>query len=56
LAIVESVDPMPVTAPDEKRLDKSQELIDEAKKIARDLREEVPDTDAEPPDEGSPAN
>ncbi|GGU21680.1 hypothetical protein GCM10010178_12420 [Lentzea flava] len=47
---------MPVTAPDEARLDESQHLIDEAKKIARELREEVPDTEAEPPEEGSPAN
>ncbi|NGY61704.1 hypothetical protein G7043_22505 [Lentzea sp. NEAU-D13] len=45
-----------LTAPDEGRLEESQELIDEAKKIARDLREEVPDTAAEPPEEGSPAN
>lgn len=45
-----------LTAPDEGRLEESQELIDEAKKIAHDLREQVPDTDGEPPDEGSPAN
>ena len=45
-----------LTVPDEGRLEESQELIDEAKKIARDLREEVPDTGAEPPEEGSPAN
>lgn len=56
LAIGESADPPAVTAPDEQRLDESQELIDEAKKIARDLREEVPDTAPEPPEEGSPAN
>jgi hypothetical protein len=56
LAITESANPRPVTAPDEERLETSQELIDEAKKIARDLREEVPDTESEPPDEGSPAN
>lgn len=47
---------MPVTAPDEERLDESQHLIDEAKQIARELRDEVPDTGAEPPEEGSPAN
>jgi hypothetical protein len=52
LATGETADPMPVTAPDEERLDESQELIDEAKKIARELREEVPDTEADPPDEG----
>ncbi|MEU0879955.1 hypothetical protein ABZ345_15235 [Lentzea sp. NPDC005914] len=45
-----------MTAPDEHRLEESQELIDEAKKIARELREEVPDTEADPPEEGSPAN
>ncbi|MFS8100780.1 hypothetical protein LFM09_26985 [Lentzea alba] len=45
-----------MTAPDEERLAESQELIDEAKKIARDLREEVPDTTPEPPEEASPAN
>jgi hypothetical protein len=56
LTIIESADPRAVTAPDEHRLDESQELIDEAKKIARDLREEVPDTAPEPPEEGSPAN
>lgn len=50
----ETADPKAVTAPDEERLDESQELIDEAKKIARELREEVPDTEPEPPDEGSP--
>ncbi|SDK64171.1 hypothetical protein SAMN04488074_106292 [Lentzea albidocapillata subsp. violacea] len=45
------------TLPDEGRLDETQHLIDEAKKIAHDLREEVPDTGSEPPrDEGSPAN
>lgn len=44
-----------LTAPDESRLAESQQLIDEAKKIAHDLREEVPDTKAEPPEE-SPAN
>ncbi|MET8761225.1 hypothetical protein [Lentzea sp. NPDC004782] len=56
LAIGESADPTAVTAPDEQRLDDSQELIDEAKKIAHDLREQVPDTAPEPPEEGSPAN
>jgi hypothetical protein len=56
LVIIESADPRAVTAPDEERLDVSQELIDEAKKIARDLREEVPDTEQEPPEDGSPAN
>jgi hypothetical protein len=56
LAITEFADPMPVTAPDEERLDDTQHLIDEAKQIARELREEVPDTEAEPPEEGSPAN
>jgi hypothetical protein len=56
LAIGESADPTAVTAPDEERLDNSQELIDEAKKIAHDLREQVPDTAPEPPEEGSPAN
>jgi hypothetical protein len=46
-----------LTPPDESRLTESQELIDDAKKIARDLREEVPDTAPEPPrEEGSPAN
>jgi hypothetical protein len=46
-----------LTPPDESRLEESQELIDDAKKIARDLREAVPDTAAEPPrEEGSPAN
>ncbi|MGI5503704.1 hypothetical protein [Lentzea sp. CA-135723] len=46
-----------LTAPDEERLEESQHLIDEAKKIAHDLREEVPDTAPEPPrEEGSPAN
>ncbi|MDX8032218.1 hypothetical protein SK803_18520 [Lentzea sp. BCCO 10_0856] len=45
-----------LTAPDESRLDESQELIDEAKKFAHDLREEVPDTAPEPPEEGSPSN
>lgn len=45
-----------LTAPDEGRLEESQELIDEAKKIAHDLREQVPDTEADPPEEGSPAN
>ncbi|MET9227035.1 hypothetical protein [Lentzea sp. NPDC003310] len=46
-----------LTPPDESRLDESQELIDEAKKIAHELREEVPDTTPEPPrEEGSPAN
>ncbi|WP_170154706.1 MULTISPECIES: hypothetical protein [Lentzea] len=45
-----------MTAPDEERLDDTQHLIDEAKQIARELREEVPDTEAEPPEEGSPAN
>lgn len=47
---------MLVTAPDEHRLEESQELIDEAKKIARELREEVPDTTPEPPEEDSPAS
>jgi hypothetical protein len=56
LAIIESANPRAVTAPDEERLENSQELIDEAKKIAHDLREEVPDTGPEPPEEGSPAN
>jgi hypothetical protein len=57
LATSEPADPSTVTAPDEERLDESQELIDEAKKIARELREEVPDTAPEPPkEEGSPAN
>lgn len=56
LGIAESADPHHVTAPDEERLDESQELIDEAKKIARELREETPDTAAEPPEEGSPGN
>jgi hypothetical protein len=57
LADGETADPRAVTAPDEERLDRSQELIDEARKIAHDLREEVPDTtESEPPDEGSPAN
>jgi hypothetical protein len=57
LAINESADPSTVTAPDEERLDESQQLIDEAKKIAWELREEVPDTGQEPPEEeGSPAN
>jgi hypothetical protein len=56
LANGETADPRAVTAPDEERLDRSQELIDEAKKIAHDLREEVPDTESEPPEEGSPAN
>ena len=46
-----------LTPPDESRLDESQELIDDAKKIARELREEVPDTAPEPPrEDGSPAN
>lgn len=45
-----------LTAPDEDRLEHSRELIDEAKKFARDLREEVPDTAPEPPEDGSPAN
>lgn len=45
-----------LAAPDEGRLDESQHLIDEAKKIAHELREEVPDTTSEPPEEGSPAN
>lgn len=46
-----------LTPPDESRLDESQHLIDEAKKIAHELREEVPDTGAEPPrEEGSAAN
>ena len=46
-----------LTVPDESRLDESQHLIDEAKKFAHDLREEVPDTSPEPPaEEGSPAN
>lgn len=46
-----------LTVPDESRLEESQHLIDEAKKIAHDLREEVPDTTPEPPrEEGSPAN
>ncbi|MCR3747186.1 hypothetical protein [Lentzea californiensis] len=45
------------TPPDESRLDETQHLIDEAKKIAHDLREEVPDTAGAPPrEEGSPAN
>ena len=33
-----------MTAPDEERLEKSQHLIDEANKIADDLREKAPDT------------
>ncbi|WP_177220851.1 hypothetical protein [Lentzea xinjiangensis] len=45
-----------LTAPDEERLDESRHLIDEAKKIAHDLREQVPDTAAEPPEKGSPGN
>jgi hypothetical protein len=46
-----------LTPPDESRLEESQQLINEAKKIAHDLREEVPDTTPEPPrEEGSPAN
>ncbi|WP_154697303.1 hypothetical protein [Lentzea guizhouensis] len=47
-----------MTAPDEDRLENSQHLIDEAKKIAHDLRETSPDpAPAEPKtDEGSPAN
>ncbi|GGN00110.1 hypothetical protein GCM10011609_43090 [Lentzea pudingi] len=46
-----------LTPPDESRLEESQHLIDEAKKIAHDLREQVPDTGSEPPrEEGSPAN
>jgi hypothetical protein len=46
-----------LTPPDESRLEESQELIDDAKKFARELREEVPDTTPEPPrEEGSPAN
>ncbi|MEU7480121.1 hypothetical protein AB0A63_29345 [Lentzea sp. NPDC042327] len=47
-----------MTAPDEARLDESQQLIDEAKKIAHDLRETTPDpAPAEPKtEEGSPAN
>ncbi|MFJ5987676.1 hypothetical protein [Lentzea sp. NPDC092896] len=46
-----------LTPPDESRLDESQELIDDAKKFARELREEVPDTTPEPPrEEGSAAN
>jgi hypothetical protein len=46
-----------LTPPDESRLDESQQLIDEAKKIAHDLREEVPDTSPVPPrEDGSPAN
>ncbi|MFD9705156.1 hypothetical protein [Lentzea sp. NPDC059081] len=50
-------DEIHLTPPDESRLDESQQLIDEAKKIAHDLREEVPDTTPEPPrEEGSPAN
>jgi hypothetical protein len=58
LAIAETVHPSTVTAPDENRLDESQQLIDEAKKIAHDLREASPDTaPADPvPEEGSPAN
>lgn len=46
-----------LTPPDESRIEESQHLIDEAKKIAHDLREQVPDTGSEPPrEEGSPAN
>jgi hypothetical protein len=56
LEIGETADPSTVTAPDEERLDESQQLIDEAKQIARELRDEVPDTEADPPEEGSPAN
>ena len=49
--------PGDLTPPDESLLDESQHRIDEAKQIARELREEVPDTTPEPPrEDGSPAN